>query len=74
MKKKKEKSGIVDMNDFVTVAEAAELRGVSRAAIHELVQRGRLRSERMLGRVLLYRNEIEAFEKDKPGPKPNNAE
>src|SRR2546421_4367073 len=34
-----------------------------------LVQRGRLRSERMLGRVLLYRSEVESFEKDKPGPK-----
>ena len=60
------------MNEFVTVTEAAELRGVSRAAIHELVQRGRLRSERMLGRVLLYKSEVEAFEKGKPGPKPNN--
>jgi excisionase family DNA binding protein len=69
MKKKNEKSGMVDMNEFVTVAEAAELRGVSRAAIHELVQRGRLRSERMLGRVLLYRSEVEAFVKEKPGPK-----
>lgn len=62
------------MSMFVTVAEAAELRGVSRAAIHELVQRGRLRSERMLGRVLLYRNEVENFEKDKPGPKTNVVE
>lgn len=60
------------MNEFVTVAEAADLRGVSRAAIHELVQRGRLRSERMLGRVLLYKSEVESFEKGKPGPKPNN--
>jgi excisionase family DNA binding protein len=72
MKKKNEKSRIVDMSMFVTVAEAAELRGVSRAAIHELVQRGRLRSEKMLGRVLLYRREIETFEKDKPGPKINH--
>jgi excisionase family DNA binding protein len=71
--KKTEKSRIVDMSMFVTIAEAAELRGVSRAAIHELVQRGRLSSERMLGRVLLYRSEVESFEKDKPGPKLNNS-
>ncbi len=72
MKKKNEKSQVVDMGQFVTVAEAAELRSVSRAAIHDLIQRGRLRSERMLGRVLLYRSEVEAFEKDKPGPKPSD--
>lgn len=58
-----------DMSDFVTVTEAAQIRGVSRAAIHELVQRGRLRSKKMFGRVLLYRSEVESFEKEKPGPK-----
>lgn len=74
MKKKNEKPKVVDMSEFVTVAEAAELRGVSRAAIHELVQRGRLRSERMLGRVLLYKSEVESFEKDRPGPKSTKTE
>jgi excisionase family DNA binding protein len=74
MKTKNEKSKVVDMSEFLTVAEAAELRGVSRAAIHELVQRGRLRSERMLGRVLLYKSEVVSFEKGKPGPKTNNNE
>jgi excisionase family DNA binding protein len=69
MKKKSEKGKGSDMNDFITVTEAAKLRGVSRAAIHELVQRGRLRCEKMFGRVLLYRNEVESFEKDKPGRK-----
>ena len=72
MSNKSERSVPIDMSELVTVTEAAKLRGVSRAAIHELVQRGRLRSERMFGRVLLYRNEVEAFEKDKPGPKPND--
>ena len=57
------------LGDFVTVTEAAKLRGVSRAAIHALIQRGRLRSENVLGRVLLYKSEVLAFEKNKPGPK-----
>lgn len=57
------------LGDFVTVTEAAELRGVSRAAIHALIQRGRLRSENVLGRILLYKSEVIAFEKNKPGPK-----
>lgn len=69
MAKKTDKSGANEMSDFVTVTEAATMRGVSRAAIHELVQRGRLRSVKMFGRVLLYRSEVEAFEKEKPGRK-----
>jgi excisionase family DNA binding protein len=70
---KKEKNSSNSIDDLITVTEAAQLRGVSRAAIHELVQRGRLRSEKMFGRVLLYRSEVEAFERDKPGPKKENA-
>ncbi len=67
--KKAQESIATDTSSLITVTEAAELRGVSRAAIHELVQRGRLRCERMFGRVLLYRSEVLLFEKDKPGPK-----
>lgn len=73
MRKKTENSETENMSDFVTVTEAAQLRGVSRAAIHELVQRGRLRSKKVFGRVLLYREEVETFERVKPGPKPNDA-
>lgn len=57
------------MEQFVTVGEAAELRGVSRASIHALIKRGRLRAVEMFGRLLLYRKEVEGFEKEKPGPK-----
>ena len=69
MTKKKRENKVFNASDLITMTEAAKLRGVSRAAIHELVQRGRLRSEQMFGRVLLYRSEVEAFEKSKPGPK-----
>ena len=67
--KKRANPGAHDIGDLITITEAARLRGVSRAAMHELIQRGRLRSEKMFGRVLLYRSEVEAFEKVKPGPK-----
>jgi excisionase family DNA binding protein len=66
---KRVKNSAQHAGDLITLTEAAQLRGVSRAAIHELIQRGRLRSEKMFGRVLLYRSEVEAFERDKPGPK-----
>ena len=48
MIKKKREVKLINASDYVTVTEAAQLRGVSRAAIHELIQRGRLKSEKML--------------------------
>ncbi len=56
-------------DDLITQAEAARLRGVTRSAIQSLVQRGRLRSVEKFGRNLVYRSEVVAFERDKPGPK-----
>jgi excisionase family DNA binding protein len=58
-----------ELSDLITVSDAAKIRGVSRQAIHALIERGRLRSVSMFGRVLLYRSEVEAFEKESPGPK-----
>jgi excisionase family DNA binding protein len=58
-----------ELGELITVSEAAKVRNVSRQAIHALIERGRLRSVSMFGRVLLYRDEVESFEKDKPGPK-----
>jgi excisionase family DNA binding protein len=58
-----------EMQDLITVPEAAKLRGVSREAVHALIRRGRLRSKELFGRVLVYRSEVESFEKEKPGPK-----
>jgi len=67
-KRKSQRTG-EDVGDLITIAEAARLRGVSRSAISELVRRGRLRSIEMFGRVLVYRSEVEGFQKQKPGPK-----
>jgi len=59
-----------DVDDLITVQEAAQLRGVSTASIFQLIARGRLRSEKLIGRTLVYRNEIEGFKEQKPGVKP----
>lgn len=67
-KRKSQRTG-EDLSDLITIAEAARLRGVSRSAISELVRRGRLRSLEMFGRVLVYKSEVESFQKQKPGPK-----
>ena len=65
-KEKKDEGGL---SDLISQAEAARIRGVSRAAIRDLIRRERLRSVSVGGRELVYRSEVEAFEKEKPGPK-----
>jgi excisionase family DNA binding protein len=65
-KQEKDESG---MSDLISQAEAARIRGVTRAAIRDLIRRKRLRSVEVGGRELVYRSEVEAFEKEKPGPK-----
>lgn len=69
MATKRARKDTVDMSDLITQAEAAELRGVSRAAIASLVKRGRLSKKVLFSNVLVYRSEVLAFEKEKPGPK-----
>lgn len=67
MSKKNKKEDVV--SDLISQAEAARIRGVTRAAIRDLIRRGRLQSVSVGGRELVYRSEVETFEKDKPGPK-----
>lgn len=71
---KKSENNQGELGDLVTVSEAADIRGVSRQAIHALIERGRLRSVNMFGRVLVYRSDVDSFEKDKPGPKATSKE
>ncbi|MBD0369781.1 MAG: helix-turn-helix domain-containing protein [Pyrinomonadaceae bacterium] len=67
MAKKKEEQESNDMSDLISQAEAARLRGVTRAAIQDLVRRGRIRSVNVGGRSLVYRSEIESYEQGQPG-------
>lgn len=53
--------------DWLSQAEAAELRGVSRQAIFQLVQKGRFRTLEIGGRTLVYREDVLSFEPDKGG-------
>lgn len=57
------------MSDLISQAEAARIRGVSRAAIRDLIRRKRLRSIAVGGRELVYRTEVESFEREQPGLK-----
>jgi hypothetical protein len=68
MRNKTEKQPGASDEPLISQAKAAEMCGVTRAAINDLVRRGRLRSLEVEGRDLVYLEEVEAFsrEHDKP--------
>ena len=55
------------VEDLISIAEAARLRGVTHGAIRNLIDRGRLSSVEIAGRRLVARSEVEAFEPEKGG-------
>ena len=57
----------VDLSKLITQKEAAKIRGVTPQAINRLVQRGSLKSVEVLGRRLVFRDEVEKFEPSKGG-------
>ena len=48
--------------DWISMAAAARIRGVSRAAIADLVRRGRLKSCKIGDRALVNKSELLVFE------------
>jgi len=56
-----------NVQDLVSISEAARLRGVTPQAIDDLIARGRLSVVPVAGRRLLNRAEVLAFQKMKPG-------
>jgi excisionase family DNA binding protein len=57
----------VAARDWISQAEAARIRGVSRQAIWKLVKQGRLRSLAIGGRTLVHRADVVEFEPRPPG-------
>ena len=64
MKKNTEQQYDAANEPLISQAKAAEMCGMTRAAIHDMVSRGRLRSVEVEGRDLVYRKEVEAFERE----------
>ena len=56
-----------DFTDWITQAEAARLRKVTRQAIARLVGNGRLRTLDIGGRSFVNRSDVLAFEPHPPG-------
>ena len=69
MRKKLEEQSVADGMTLISQAKAAEMCGMTRAAIHDLVRRRRFHSVEVEGRDLVYLKEVEAFEKEnRPRP------
>lgn len=49
-------------SDWISLSEAARLRGVSRQAISKLVKKGRLKTITIGGHILVRRADVEGFE------------
>lgn len=64
MRKRLEEQPNADDTALISQAKAAEMCGMTRAAIHELVRQQRFRSVEVEGRDLVYLKEVEAFEKE----------
>ena len=66
------KSSNFSHNDFnpeewVSQAEAADIRGVTRQAIHQLVKKGRFRTYEVAGRTLVFREDVVQYEPNQGG-------
>ena len=64
MRNKSEKQAGVSDESLISQAKAAEMCGVTRATIHDLVHRGRLRSLEVEGRDLVYLKEVVVFSRE----------
>jgi len=49
------------VDDWLTAAEAAQLKGVTRSAVYKAMKQNKLQAERVLGRLALRRSEVEAW-------------
>lgn len=58
-------------DDYMTQAEAARLRGVSRAAISDLIKRGKLKVFRKFGLPLVSRQEVLSYRPEAGGRPPH---
>ena len=67
MATKPEQPEMLDTNAWMSKSDAARARGVSRQAIWELVNRGRLTTCRFKGRVYVSRAEVMAFKRNPRG-------
>ena len=50
---------------LVTVKDAAREKGISREAIYQAIQDGRLKTKKVLGKIGILRSSLDAYEPDR---------
>ncbi len=66
-KKSNGRKGGAGVGEYVSISQAARLRGVSPQAIDDLIARGRLSTVEIAGRRVLRREDVLNFEPEKGG-------
>ena len=56
-----------DLNDLISIADAAQIREVSYQAIQDLIKRGKLNVTEIAGRKLLSRRQVESYKSESGG-------
>jgi excisionase family DNA binding protein len=51
----------MDTENYLTISDAAERRGVSIAAVYKAIREERISKEKILGRVVVKKDEIDAY-------------
>lgn len=64
---KTELESLIQKMNLISVKEAAARRNTTRSAVLQLIARGRLNCEQILGRTFLYGDEIDGFVQNRPG-------
>ena len=57
----------ISVEDLISLAEAARLRGVSRQAIDDLVKRGKIQTVEIAGRRLVRKQDVDGYEQELGG-------
>lgn len=57
----------IDIEELLTVTQAARVRGVTRQAINHLIRQGKLEAVDIAGRRFVRRGSLERFEPDRGG-------
>ena len=71
-KKGSQRQPVFDAGEWITKAQAARVRGVTRQAIAKLVSKGKLATLKIAGHTLVKRADVEAY-KAEPGGRPTRS-
>lgn len=61
---------LIDIDDWITLADAARMRNTTRQAISKLVKRSRLETLMIAGHILVNKTGVLSFVEETPGRKP----